>query len=159
MDDLDRKLIALLRHDARLPVSSLAASLKVSRATVKARIDRLVASGVILGFTVMLGAQDKTAPVRAVMMVEVEGHRTEVIARRLQGFPEVRALHATNGAGIWSPNWRRKRSPISTGCCPRSGWLTGSRPRKPVCCSRRARAERGTSAPETRNGPPGAGRS
>jgi DNA-binding Lrp family transcriptional regulator len=97
MDDLDRKLIALLRHDARLPVSSLAASLKVSRATVKARIDRLVASGVILGFTVMLGAQDKTAPVRAVMMVEVEGHRTEVIARRLQGFPEVRALHATNG--------------------------------------------------------------
>uniref|UniRef100_UPI003BADBC40 Lrp/AsnC family transcriptional regulator n=1 Tax=Stappia sp. TaxID=1870903 RepID=UPI003BADBC40 len=97
MDDLDRKLIALLRHDARLPVASLAASLRVSRATVKARIDRLVDTGVILGFTVTLGAQDRSAPVRAVMMVEVEGHRTEAIARRLQGFPEVRALHATNG--------------------------------------------------------------
>ena len=97
MDDLDRKLIALLRHDARLPVASLAASLRVSRATVKARLDRLVDTGVILGFTVTLGAQDRSAPVRAVMMVEVEGHRTEAIARLLQGFPEVRALHATNG--------------------------------------------------------------
>lgn len=97
MDDLDRRLIAMLRHDARLPVASLAAALGVSRATVKARLDRLIETGTILGFTVRLAAHDSAAPVRAVMMVEVEGQRTEAVARRLHGFPEVRALHTTNG--------------------------------------------------------------
>ena len=41
-DDLDRRLIALLREDGRAPVSKLATLLKVSRATVQSRMDRLV---------------------------------------------------------------------------------------------------------------------
>ncbi|MBA5779316.1 Lrp/AsnC family transcriptional regulator [Stappia sp. F7233] len=97
MDDLDRQLISLLRHDARQPVATLAADLKVSRATVRARIDRLVADGVIQGFTVRLREDGSANRVRAVMMIEVEGHRAEAILRRLYGFPEVRALHTTNG--------------------------------------------------------------
>jgi DNA-binding Lrp family transcriptional regulator len=97
MDDLDRRLIALLRHDARLPVASLAADLGVSRATVKARIDRLVDTGVIQGFTVRLRSAEAGGRVRAIMMIEVEGHRTDAIIRRLHGFPEVRRLHSTNG--------------------------------------------------------------
>ena len=56
MDTLDRDLIALLRTDGRAPVASLAAGLGVSRATVKARLDRLVEGGVIQGFTVVLNA-------------------------------------------------------------------------------------------------------
>jgi DNA-binding Lrp family transcriptional regulator len=97
MDDLDRRLIALLRHDARLPVASLAADLGVSRATVKARIDRLSESGIIQGFTVRLRSHEAGGRVRAIMMIEVDGHRAETVVRRLQGFPEVRALHTTNG--------------------------------------------------------------
>lgn len=97
MDDLDRQLISLLRHDARQPVATLAADLKVSRATVRARIDRLVADGVIQGFTVRLREDRGANRVRAVMMIEVEGHRAEAILRRLYGFPEVRSLHTTNG--------------------------------------------------------------
>ncbi len=97
MDDLDRRLIALLRHDARLPVASLAAHLGVSRATVRGRIDRLMATGIIQGFTVRLREDAAENRVRAVMMIEVEGHRTEAVLRRLAGFPEVRALHSTNG--------------------------------------------------------------
>lgn len=97
MDDLDRRLIALLRHDARLPVASLAAHLGVSRATVRGRIDRLMATGIIQAFTVRLREDAAENRVRAVMMIEVEGHRTEAVLRRLAGFPEVRALHSTNG--------------------------------------------------------------
>ncbi|HUS53779.1 MAG TPA: AsnC family transcriptional regulator [Thermohalobaculum sp.] len=54
MDALDRELIALLRTDGRAAVANLAAGLGVSRATVKARLDRLGADGVIQGFTVVL---------------------------------------------------------------------------------------------------------
>lgn len=97
MDDIDRKLIALLRHDARLPIASLATELGVSRATVRARIDRLVQSRVILGFTINLGEDADANRIRAVMMIAVEGHRAEAIIRRLYGFLEIRALHTTNG--------------------------------------------------------------
>ena len=41
MDALDEKLITLLRHDGRRSVSDLAVDLGVSRATVRARMDRL----------------------------------------------------------------------------------------------------------------------
>lgn len=97
LDDLDHRLIALLRADARLPVSSLAATLGVARATVRARIDRLLAGGVIRGFTVVLGSDVPRTAIRAIMMVEVEGRAADRVARQLLGYPEVRALHTTNG--------------------------------------------------------------
>jgi DNA-binding Lrp family transcriptional regulator len=97
MDDTDRRLIAELRGDARLPVATLAARLGVSRATVRSRIDRLVADRVIQGFTIRVGAEADGTLVRAIMMIEVEGKGTEAVFRRLHGFPEVRALHSTNG--------------------------------------------------------------
>lgn len=97
MDDLDHRLLALLRADARQPVAGLAAALKVSRATVRARIDRLVADGVIAGFTVLLRQDLRPATVRAITMIEVEGRAAESVIARLQGFPEVRTVHTTNG--------------------------------------------------------------
>jgi DNA-binding Lrp family transcriptional regulator len=97
MDDADRRLIAELRSDARLPVATLAARLGVSRATVRTRLDRLLADGVIQGFTVRLAVEGDFDQVRAIMMIEVEGKGTEAVFRRLHGFPEVRALHSTNG--------------------------------------------------------------
>jgi DNA-binding Lrp family transcriptional regulator len=97
MDDLDHRLIGLLRQDSRLPVASLAAATGVSRATVKARIDRLVGNGTIEAFTVRLGAELRQAAVRAIVLIEIEGKAADHVARRLRGMPEVRALHSTNG--------------------------------------------------------------
>ena len=96
MDALDRDLIAHLRTDGRAPVANLAAALGVSRATVKARLDRLIAEGVIQGFTVVLNDPGAEG-VRAITLIEVEGRSAEAVFRRLRGFPEVRALYSTNG--------------------------------------------------------------
>ncbi len=97
MDDTDRRLLALLRDDARLSVASLSEALGLSRATVRTRIDRMVAQGVITGFTVTVGRHEDSTAVRAVTMIEVEGKATDRVQRVLSGFPEVRELHATNG--------------------------------------------------------------
>jgi DNA-binding Lrp family transcriptional regulator len=97
MDDLDHKLIALLRSDARRSVASLAAELETSRATIRARLDRLVADGVIKGFTIEVRGPASSHHVRAMMLIAVEGRGVEKVMRRLQGFPEVRRLHSTNG--------------------------------------------------------------
>ncbi|MBT4889386.1 MAG: Lrp/AsnC family transcriptional regulator [Rhodospirillales bacterium] len=96
MDDLDRELISLLRSDARMPVSSLAPRLGVSRATVRARINRLQESGTIQGFTLALG-KAPGSQVRAITTLKVEGQAAESVFRRLTGYSEVHALYSTNG--------------------------------------------------------------
>lgn len=97
LDDLDTRLITLLRHDARRSVSDLAIALGVSRATVRARMERLEASGRILGYTVILRADTVDLPVRGIMMIEIEGRVTDRVINALGGFPEVSEIHTTNG--------------------------------------------------------------
>ncbi len=80
MDDTDRKLIALLRDNARASIASLAKALRVARGTVSNRLARLEKSGVIVGYTLRLRPQ-----------VEEQHIRT------LRGDPAVSALYTTNG--------------------------------------------------------------
>jgi DNA-binding Lrp family transcriptional regulator len=97
MDDLDYKLIALLRSDARRSVASLAAELGISRATIRSRMDRLIESGVIRGFTIAVHDNATRNLVRGLMMIEVEARASNKVVKRLYGYPEVRRLHSTNG--------------------------------------------------------------
>ena len=97
MDDVDRRLISALRHDARMSLSDLALSLGVSRTTVRGRIERLRRSGEIVGFTVVLKGDAADDPVRGLMLIGIEGRGTDRILRQLNGLSAVRATHSTNG--------------------------------------------------------------
>ncbi len=97
MDSLDVRLISLLRENARVSVADLAKQLGVSRGTVQNRIDKLVDRRVLLGFTVRTASEVAAHRVRAVMMISVDGDRSDAILAALRGYPEVRALHTTNG--------------------------------------------------------------
>lgn len=52
MDDVDRRLLTLLRDDASRPLKALAAEVKLSRSSVRDRIARMQAEGVIRRFTI-----------------------------------------------------------------------------------------------------------
>jgi DNA-binding Lrp family transcriptional regulator len=97
-DDLDRQLIAALREDGRAPLSKLATILNVSRGTVQARLDRLLDTGAVLGFTVRVRQDHEDGAIRAIMMIEVTGKSTTAIIKRLRGLPELHSLHTTNGS-------------------------------------------------------------
>ncbi len=97
MDEIDQKLTTRLRHNGRQSVSNLATELGLSRATVRARMERLEKSGVILGYTVILQSDAIDLPVRGIMMIRIEGHTTDRVIRSLSGFPEISAIHTTNG--------------------------------------------------------------
>ena len=97
LDDLDRRLISALRADGREPVSALARRLGVSRATVNSRIERLLDSGTILGFSVRVQDDRDPDTIRAVALIEVQGRSTTTAINQLRGLPEVHALHTTNG--------------------------------------------------------------
>ena len=97
MDDLDQRLIALLRKDARTTVATLAARLQVSRGTVTNRITRLEYDGVIVGYTVRLRPDAQPNDIRAWMSIAVEGNTTRAVIASLLGEPGVATLHDTNG--------------------------------------------------------------
>ena len=97
MDDTDARLIAELRRDGRAGLSELADRLSLSRATVRARMERLPARGEIAGFTVLTRADVTAAPVRGLMPIGIEGRGAERIMARLAGLPQVIAVHSTNG--------------------------------------------------------------
>jgi DNA-binding Lrp family transcriptional regulator len=97
VDELDRELIGLLRADSRKPAATLAKALKVSRGTVQNRIERLVRDGAIQGFTIKTRPEMDANRVRAVMTIAIEGERSQAVVKALKGFPEVSAVHTTNG--------------------------------------------------------------
>jgi len=76
MDEMDGRLIKALKRDGRASVSELAADLGVTRATVKARLDRLRANGDIAGFSVLTRADVAAHPVRGLMMLGIEGRHS-----------------------------------------------------------------------------------
>ena len=97
-DDLDHRLIAVLREDGRAPISKLATILGVSRATVQSRLDQLIESGAVLGFTIRSRQDIDDNAIRAIMMIEVTGRSTTSVIKHLRGLPELHSLHTTNGA-------------------------------------------------------------
>ncbi|NGN41109.1 Lrp/AsnC family transcriptional regulator [Mesorhizobium sp. CGMCC 1.15528] len=98
MDDLDRRLISALRIDGRAPLSKLATMLGVSRGTVQNRLDRLVETKEIAGFTVRVRSDLSGDRVSAVMMIEVEGKNTRRVVQSLKAMPGIKTLYSTNGA-------------------------------------------------------------
>ncbi len=96
-DDLDRRIIGHLRADGRAPLSKLADVLGISRGTVQSRLDRLIDTGTLLGFTIRVRDDHDDLAVRAIMMIEITGKSTTEVIRKLRGIVEIRTLHTTNG--------------------------------------------------------------
>ena len=96
-DQLDRRLLALLRKDARMPIARLAKSLGVSRATIYTRLQKLQRGGIIEGFTVLLNTEIDRRQIRAHVLIKVAGKLARATEKQLQAMPEVTALHAISG--------------------------------------------------------------
>jgi DNA-binding Lrp family transcriptional regulator len=97
MDSLDRRLLSLLRENARASVASLAKELGVARGTVQNRLSRLERDGTVIGYSVRLKPQVEEHRIRALMTIAVEGNRIDAVIAALRGDPAVGALHSTNG--------------------------------------------------------------
>lgn len=97
LDDLDYRLIALLRSNSRTPVAVLARELEVNRSTVTSRIDRLVDNGVIEGFTIRVSSDLEQHSVQGVTLVSTEARHNHEIVHEIRGYPEIEQLHSTTG--------------------------------------------------------------
>lgn len=96
-DELDAQLLALLRENSRRHVSSIASMLKVSRATVYARIARLEHDGIIEGYTVRIGQEHDRRLVHAHVMIKLLPKLTRETEASLIAMPGLTALHSISG--------------------------------------------------------------
>jgi DNA-binding Lrp family transcriptional regulator len=67
MDDLDRRILAILRQDSRTPYTEIADRVGTSEGTVRNRVEQLLDSGVIERFTVAT----RTGNVKAMVEIDV----------------------------------------------------------------------------------------
>jgi Lrp/AsnC family transcriptional regulator, leucine-responsive regulatory protein len=97
LDEIDRHIIAALKADGRATNQKIARSLRISPATVGARIRRLenvnamrvvaVTDFAALGYQVLLAVG-----------IEVQGRPAEEVAQELAALEEVFAVHVVTGA-------------------------------------------------------------
>ncbi|SDH22125.1 DNA-binding transcriptional regulator, Lrp family [Sinosporangium album] len=100
IDQLDARLIALLTEEPRLGVLECSRRLNVARGTVQARLDRLIARGVITGFGPDVSPAALGYDVMAFVTLEIRqisGH--DPVAHGLARIPEVLEVHTTSGGG------------------------------------------------------------
>lgn len=97
MDHKDKKLISLLRKNARTSTSELARKMAMSRTTVQERIKRLEKRGDISGYTVMLSKEITENLVTAHITIKVEPSAQSSAIRYIQKMQSARALYTISG--------------------------------------------------------------
>lgn len=97
-DDQDRKLLALLREDARLPTAALARSLGVARTTVVERLKRLQRDGIVSGYTVRMNPNVESRMLRVHVLLAVDAKEGDAVVAGLRKIPQVRAVYTISGA-------------------------------------------------------------
>jgi DNA-binding Lrp family transcriptional regulator len=103
MDALDGKLIELFATEPRIGVLQASRRLGVARGTVQARLDRLVAGGVITGWGPELDPAALGFPVTALLTLEIrQGAGHDTVAEHLATIAEVLEAYTITGAGdMW----------------------------------------------------------
>jgi DNA-binding Lrp family transcriptional regulator len=97
IDELDSRLIALLRDEPRLGLMEASRRLQVARGTVQARLAKLEQRGVIRGHGPEIDPQRLGYPVLAFVFLQIAQGRLKEAVSVLQSTPEVLEATATSG--------------------------------------------------------------
>lgn len=94
MDDIDARLLALLRRDARQPLKRLASEVGLAVSSVQERIRRLVESGTIRNFTIELGREPGPS---AVLLLVLDVTPSPAIVREICARDDVVRCYSLSG--------------------------------------------------------------
>jgi len=97
LDDLDRRIMKLLRHDGRLTYAQTARTVGVSEPTVRKRVDRLVHAGAIV-IVARVNPAPIGFPIDALIGVRVVRGRVKEVGRKLAEMENVAYLSYLAGS-------------------------------------------------------------
>jgi DNA-binding Lrp family transcriptional regulator len=95
--ELDHRILAVLKKDARITITELALKIGAARATVQSRMERLIQDGTIQRFTIETAKVGQEKLIRAIMMIEIQGPQGRQVTKSLKQINEIVSLHNTNG--------------------------------------------------------------
>lgn len=96
LDPIDRQIIGLLQQDGRMPNVDLARRIGISEATIRKRLDKLIADDVIR-ITAVPNAPKVGLSTTTFLTFDVDLSQLDRVADQLAGLPEVRAIYYTTG--------------------------------------------------------------
>lgn len=94
MDDLDRRILAILRRDSRTPYTEIADQVGTSEGTVRNRVEQLLETGIIERFTVATRTGNVKAMIEIGVAVDVD---TGDISERIAEWTEVDFVWQVSG--------------------------------------------------------------
>jgi Lrp/AsnC family transcriptional regulator for asnA, asnC and gidA len=98
IDELDLKILDILKKDSRTPFTEVASILGVSDSTIHVRLKKLRDDGVLRGFTLDLNEELLGKKVHGLAMIDVNlGHLEEVVSKLAINKNVVR-IYETHGA-------------------------------------------------------------
>jgi DNA-binding Lrp family transcriptional regulator len=98
LTEKDWELLALLGANARMPVSTLAKKLSLSRTTVQARLERLEHEGVIAGYGVRLSELYASGLIQAHVLITIAPKTLAQVVAALERVQAVTTLHSVSGS-------------------------------------------------------------
>jgi DNA-binding Lrp family transcriptional regulator len=114
VDGLDVRLLDLFSSEPRIGVLEASRRLGVARGTVQARLDKLVAVGVVTDWGPNLSPEALGFPVTAFLTLEIrQGSGHDAVADHLATIPEVLEAFTITGAGdMWARVVARSNSDL-----------------------------------------------
>ena len=97
IDAIDRQIIDILQHDARLPVKTIADRVSLSSPTVSARIVRLQKEGVISGYMAVVNPEVFDYRIKAFINLEVEPTQKKEFYPYIASVPNVIECNCVTG--------------------------------------------------------------
>lgn len=97
LDPIDRKILEELLADARIPISTLAERVHLSRHAVRHRIDRLEAQKIIAGYTIHLGNVSKPKTRAIIRVYRKDRMRGTDVTDAIARIPEVTSCFVVSG--------------------------------------------------------------
>lgn len=100
MDEIDRKILAELQHDGRIPNVELAERVNLSPSPCLRRLKRLEEDGVIAGYSAVLDRRKVGMGLTVFVELKIAGHSAKTAARMENVFAsmeEVVACHIVSG--------------------------------------------------------------
>ena len=98
MEDLDRRIVALLRTDGRMSYTDLGKAMGLSTSAVHQRVRRLEERGVIKGYTAVVDHTALDLPLTAfISITPLDPAAPDDIPDRLRDITEIEACHSVAG--------------------------------------------------------------
>lgn len=94
IDNLDKRILEIMKKDSRCPYVEIADKLGVSEGTVRSRVHKMTEDGIIRGFTIKTSSKNVKALVEVKIDVNTD---TEEIARELSKYEGVTEVFEVTG--------------------------------------------------------------